>query len=75
MALFYLKLFKETPERLLRSEGAAVAVWYQDEWRPTVLSILELDGLGGSSDYRRIKSQDVAKWKAALNGPEKEPEA
>lgn len=66
MAFFIKVDIDQQPKRLLRTNGA-VDVWFQGEWRNTVLSPAELDGLGGSSDYYQIRDEDVPRFQRQLN--------
>ena len=54
------------PMRLLRGLAGPVERWEDGEWVATGLFQPQLDGLGGSSDYRRLRDEDVAGWQATL---------
>ena len=53
--------------RLLRGLAGPVERWEDGEWVATGLFQPQLDGLGGSSDYRRLRDEDVAEWQATLS--------
>ena len=55
------------PMRLLRGRAGPVDVWNGSEWVSTSLFQPQLDGLGGASDYRRLRDEDVAEWQATLS--------
>ena len=48
------------PVNLYRETGTRVDVWHEGEWRPTQLSRPELDGLGGSADFRQLSPKAAA---------------
>ena len=54
----------DTPIRLLRADGGTVAVWNgaKSEWVDTDLSPMQLGGMGGSADYRRVRGVDSELW-------------
>ena len=56
----------DNPMRLLRGLAGPVERWEDGEWVATGLFQPQLDGLGGSSDYRRLRDEDVAEWQATL---------
>jgi len=54
------------PVRLLRGLAGPVERWDDGKWVKTGLFQPQLDGLGGASDYRQLRDEDVAKWKRRL---------
>ncbi len=54
------------PIRLLRGRAGPVDRWEDGKWINTGLFQPQLDGLGGSSDYRQVRDEDVDGWKARL---------
>ena len=54
------------PILLLRGRAGPVDRWEDGKWVNTGLFQPQLDGLGGASDYRRLRDEDVAEWKATL---------
>ena len=56
----------DQPITLLRGRAGPVDRWEKGKWVNTGLFQPQLAGLGGSSDYRQLRDEDVAKWKKRL---------
>ena len=66
--IHYLRLDPRTrePKSLLRVVGSRVDVWWHGEWKVTPLLQAQLDGLGGDSDYYRIRPDMVEEWQEKI---------
>ncbi len=54
------------PTALFRGRAGPVDRWDKGKWVNTGLFQPQLAGLGGATDYRVLRDEDVAKWKKRL---------
>jgi hypothetical protein len=47
--------------RYSRVEHGIMEVWHDGKWRGTILSIAEVSGMGGDTDWRTITEKDALK--------------
>ena len=59
----------DNPIALLRYRGGYMTTWNsrEQEWRPSVRSAPELDGLGGAVDFRSIDAETAGRVKEYLD--------
>ncbi len=59
----------DKPRALLRYRGGYMTTWNSKEqqWRPSVRSVPELDGLGGATDFRSIDAESAGRVKEYLD--------
>ncbi len=59
----------DNPIALLRCRGGYMTTWNskEQEWRPSVRSVPELDGLGGATNFRSIDAESAGRVKEYLD--------
>lgn len=65
---YFLKLhpIERHPEQLMRTREGTVDRWDGKNWQETMLTDMQIAGLGGDGDFYSIKTADLKTWQKKL---------
>jgi hypothetical protein len=59
MPTYWVSIQDGEPENLYRHTPGRVEVWHQGEWQVVPLTLFDLEGLGGDTNYRQVAEGSI----------------